>query len=336
MTVSGPSHLGAAPDKSESEHWAQWAKAEPIWDWPGGKHVAVTITFDVDAETGAFSMGDEYLQRLATLSEARFGVVRGVPRILDLFRRFDLKTTFFVPGWTAENYPHVIESILKDGHEIGHHGYVHTSVNKASPDVQREEMERGFEALESVGAPRPRGYRNPGGEMTAETTALLHEFGFLYDSSFMGDDRPYVEKHGEIELLELPWHWSLDDWPYFGFAADYGGNTVTAETWRQNMWDEYEHARDEHRAVNIVCHPEFSGRGYRFKQLEALLAAIVADSQAWIPTMEELARHVKPKLWPVGAEGVRGDGKTKARGTHLETTGDDGRKNQYSGDRAGI
>jgi peptidoglycan/xylan/chitin deacetylase (PgdA/CDA1 family) len=296
MTTTGPSHLKTDPTGAETAHWAAWATNEPDWKWPAGKTAAVTLTFDVDAETGAFGVGDEYLSRLSTLSEQRFSVVRGLPRILKLLQEFDLKTTFFVPGWTAENYPHAIEAILNGGHEIGHHGYVHSASIHASASAQREEIERGFTALESVGAPRPRGYRNPNGEMTLETVKLLVEYGFAYDSSFLGDDRPYVEKYGELELLELPWHWSLDDWPYFGFSGETGGNMSAADTWRRNMWDEYESALDERRNVNFVCHPEFIGRGYRFKYLANLLHDIVTDGRAWIPTMEELADHARLRL----------------------------------------
>lgn len=294
--MTGPSHLSREPFRPDTLHWQKAQVAEPKWDWPDQKRVAVTLSFDVDAETGWFSVGDEYLDRIGSLSESRFGVIRGLPRILDLFRRYELKTTFFVPGWVAENYPFAVEKILEGGHEIGHHGYVHTPPNAASAEIQREEIERGFTALEAVGAPRPRGYRAPGGEVTPETFALLVEAGFLYDSSFLGDDRPYIEKHQELELLELPWHWSLDDWPYFSFAADSGGNQSAAAVWRQNLWAEYQQARDEGRGVNFVCHPEFIGRGYRFRQLESLLEAIVEDGQAWIPTLEELAHHVSPLL----------------------------------------
>jgi peptidoglycan-N-acetylglucosamine deacetylase len=295
MTTHDP-HESTAVPQAETEHWADWAAGEPAWEWPDGKTVAATLTFDVDAETNTLAMGQEHFTRLGTMSEQRYGLVRGIPRILDLFRRHELKTTFFIPGWTAENYPHVVETILNDGHEIGHHGYLHTSTFGASADDQRSEIERGFKALEAVGAPRPRGYRNPGGEMTLETVKLLDEYGFDYDSSFLGDDRPYVEKHGDIRLLELPWHWSLDDWPYFGFAADYGGNVLDASVWRQNMWNEYESALDERRNVNFVCHPEFIGRGYRFRQLARLLDDLVSDGRAWIPTLGELADHVRPKL----------------------------------------
>jgi hypothetical protein len=53
-TGNGPSHLTTEPTRAETSHWARWACNEPDWDWPDGKSVAVTISFDVDAETGAF------------------------------------------------------------------------------------------------------------------------------------------------------------------------------------------------------------------------------------------------------------------------------------------
>jgi peptidoglycan/xylan/chitin deacetylase (PgdA/CDA1 family) len=299
--MAGPSHLTSEPMPAETAHWAAWASNEPKWEWPDGKKVAVTVTFDVDAETAPYAMGDAYVTKPSRLSEARFSVIRGVPRILTLFERFDLRTTFFVPGWTAESYPHVVEAILAGGHEIGHHGYVHTKVTEASVEAQRDEIERGFQALESVGAPRPVGYRNPMGEMSFETLELVHNAGFRYDSSFLGDDRPYIEKFGEIELLELPWHWSLDDWPYFGYDADFGGTPQPASAWFEVMRAEYEQGRVEGRNVNIVCHPEIIGRGYRFAQLERLLETVVTDGDAWVPTLSELADHVEPLLIPNSA-----------------------------------
>ena len=46
-------------------------------------------------------------------------------RILNTYRRFNLKQYFFIPGWCLETYPDTVEAILKYGHEIGHHGYLH-------------------------------------------------------------------------------------------------------------------------------------------------------------------------------------------------------------------
>ena len=55
-------------------------------DWPDGADVAVSLTFDVDAESGWLGEGEAYARRLSTLSEGRYGVTRGLPRILEILR----------------------------------------------------------------------------------------------------------------------------------------------------------------------------------------------------------------------------------------------------------
>jgi peptidoglycan-N-acetylglucosamine deacetylase len=175
-------------------------------NWPDGARVAVCLTFDVDAEAGYLGEDEEYARRLTSLSEGRFGVTRGIPRILGLLRELGVPATFFVPGHTADHHRSVVDRILTDGHEIAHHGYLHLRSDKVPAQDQRDEIERGFEALERAGVPRPRGYRSTSWEVTPETFALLVEHGFEYDSSFMGDDRPYVEEWSGRRLLELPVH----------------------------------------------------------------------------------------------------------------------------------
>jgi hypothetical protein len=63
--------------------------------FPGGASTAVSLTVDVDAEAGWLGEGAEYSRRLTILSEGRYGVVRGIPRILELLRRYEIPATFF-------------------------------------------------------------------------------------------------------------------------------------------------------------------------------------------------------------------------------------------------
>lgn len=82
--------------------------------WPNGARAAVAITFDVDAECGWLGEGERYRDRLTTLSEARFGAIRGLPRILEVLDEFDVPATFYVPGDTAERATHgqIVDHLL--------------------------------------------------------------------------------------------------------------------------------------------------------------------------------------------------------------------------------
>jgi peptidoglycan/xylan/chitin deacetylase (PgdA/CDA1 family) len=264
--------------------------------WPGGASAAVTLTFDVDAEAGWLGEAESYRRRLTTLSEGRFGVVRGMPRILQLLRQHGIPATFFVPGYTAEQHPALVPSILEEEHEIGHHGYLHLRSDKVSPDEQRVEIERGLEALGCAGAPVPRGYRSTSWELTPETFALLIEHDFAYDSSCMGDDRPYFEEHEGNRILELPIHWSLDDWPRFGWSIDAGGNVAEPGELLSSWTSEYEAVRGECRHLILTMHPEVIGRAYRLAALEGLIERIQRNTDVWFATLEQVADHVRPLL----------------------------------------
>jgi peptidoglycan/xylan/chitin deacetylase (PgdA/CDA1 family) len=265
-------------------------------NWPGSQRVAVCLTFDVDAEAGFLGEGAQYQRRLTTLSEGRFGVTRGLPRILDLLSRHHIPATFFVPGYTAEVHPEAVTAILAGGHEVGHHGHMHLRNDLASAAEQRTEIERGLAALAAAGAPRPAGYRSPAWEMTPDTFSLLLEHGFEYDSSCMGDDRPYLESCGGDKILELPVHWSLDDWPRFGWSIDHGGNVGDMSELLSSWRGEFSAARDEGRLVTYTMHPEVIGRAYRLAQLEQLIELMTSTGDAWFATLAQVARHAAPQL----------------------------------------
>src|SRR4051794_22011334 len=102
-------------------------------DWPGGAEVAVSLTFDVDAESGWLGEGEAYERRLSTLSEGRYGIVRGLPRLLEILERTGVSATFYVPGDTAERHTEALLGVVEAGHEIGHHGHMHLRSDAISP-----------------------------------------------------------------------------------------------------------------------------------------------------------------------------------------------------------
>jgi peptidoglycan-N-acetylglucosamine deacetylase len=237
---------------------------------------ALAVTVDVDGEAGLAGGGS-----LSARSERRYGVARGLARVLGVLAEFEVKATFYVPGVTAERHPGAVRSIAEQGHEIGHHGHTHRSPHGLSADDQRREIEQGLGALAALGV-TPRGYRAPAWELTEVTLALLAGHGFDHDSSLMDDDRPYG-LHG---LVELPVHWTLDDAPYF--TADLGGEGLL-RVWTREL----DIAIEERRALTVTLHPEILGRPHRVLLLRRILEHAVGRG---IPTLThaELATRSRP------------------------------------------
>ena len=92
--------------------------ANPV-PWPNGARCAVAFTFDMDADSilhlAHHTSADT---RLAAMSMLRYGPEIAVPRLVELYKRFDMHQTFFLPAWCMERYPTAVDVILQGGHEI--------------------------------------------------------------------------------------------------------------------------------------------------------------------------------------------------------------------------
>ena len=92
--------------------------------WPDNAQCLVNITIDYD---GLSNEKGKKLLPIGRHSHGRYSAKRGVPRFLEIFRKHDIKVTFYVPGYDAECFPESVLSIADAGHEIGAHGYLHES-----------------------------------------------------------------------------------------------------------------------------------------------------------------------------------------------------------------
>ncbi|MET4736442.1 peptidoglycan/xylan/chitin deacetylase (PgdA/CDA1 family) [Bradyrhizobium japonicum] len=100
---------------------ANTADPAPEYPWPKPYTSAMFLSFDVDAESAWTSKDAVHAQRLITMSYGGYEARVGTPKLLELLDQLDLKATFFVTGWSVDAHPAMAESILKAGHEIGHH-----------------------------------------------------------------------------------------------------------------------------------------------------------------------------------------------------------------------
>jgi peptidoglycan/xylan/chitin deacetylase (PgdA/CDA1 family) len=275
--------------------------AAPI-SWPAGKKSAASFTFDIDAESAVLfaSPGSEF--RAGVMSHQSYGPLVGVPRLLSILDRVGIKSTFFVPGYTALRYPKVVKDIVAAGHEIAHHGFMHETLEGVDVATETKYLIRGLEALEQVAGVRPVGYRAPMWEPSYDTARILQEHGFLYDSTMMDADYPYEYFVADgASIVEIPIQWALDDWEQYCFIPDVSGvGLIESPTKVIEMWNlEFQATHEIGGCFVLTNHPFLSGRPSRAKALEGFIRDVVSDSSVWVTTLEELALHVRSlKLEP--------------------------------------
>lgn len=248
----------------------------------------VCLSFDFDAiSVWAGTLG---LTSPQYVSRGEYGANVATPRILDVLEREGVPTTWFIPGLDAENHPDICKRVHDDGHEIGHHGYAHEGPTSLDEHEERKVLERGLEALDSVLSVRPTGYRSPAFDLSPNSTRLLQELGFNYDSSMMGDDfhfyrartgdvvhRDRATEFGEtIELVEAPVTWTLDDFPFteFVLSANFYSPASTdveamADRWLADL--DFMMEMEPDGVFIQTFHPQSIGRASRLRILERII-----------------------------------------------------------------
>lgn len=270
----------------------------------GRKDVSVCLSFDFDAIS--IWVGPHRSTSPVLVSRGEFGEV-GAGRLVDLLGEHDVAATWFVPGHTIDTFPDVCERIVAAGHELGYHGYCHEAPSSRRDEGdERAILEKSMAAVERIAGRPPLGHRLPGGNLGDRWTKLLVEYGFSYDSSLMANDfTPTWCRVGDVvhtdrahafgqpvDLVELPFDWSLDDWPYFsihmpdhfvGLRSPY----EVEQIWRDDF--DYLYQRLGRGVFVLTMHPQCIGRGHRLAMLERLIGYMAGHPGVRFVTMADVA-----------------------------------------------
>ena len=267
----------------------------PPVPWPNGARCAASFSFDVDAESAMLSVDPTHADRMSAMSHQAYGPLTGVPRLLKILGKRGIRSTFFVPGYTAVRYPDVIRSIIDHGHEVAHHGYLHEPMRGLSEEQESTILDRGLEALDALGV-RPTGYRAPMWELNWHSPKLLRDRGFLYDSSLMDTDHPYeLTVDGDGSLVEIPIQWALDDWEQYCYVPEFSGSGLiespakAIEIWRL----EFDAIGAEGGCFVLTNHPFLSGRPSRAQALDGLIEYVCGQDDVWVASLAEIGEHVR-------------------------------------------
>ena len=266
--------------------------------WPGGARVAVALSFDMDSETGFLRSGQTSAQ---PLSRGEYGPRVGVPRILALMQKHSVPVSFFIPAVSGQLHPDAVDAILKSPvkHEIGVHGWVHERITDLSPEEERTLTRRAFDYWTKRLGHKPVGIRTPSWDFTGATLAIIRELGFQYDSSLMGDDRPYeiVAEGKPTGLVELPVEWILDDFTYYSYDRT---SSAYHRIGDQDVYEiykaEFDKAYEERTMFLLTMHPLVSGHRSRFAALEKLVAYMKSRPGVWFATHEQVAQAARAQL----------------------------------------
>ncbi|KAH7910465.1 carbohydrate esterase family 4 protein [Hygrophoropsis aurantiaca] len=299
------------------------------------RKILVGFGVDVDAVAGWLgSYGGE--DSPLDVSRGMYAGEVGVPRLLKLFDKYKIKTTWFIPGHSLETFPEQMAAVRDAGHEIGLHGYSHENPVSMTIEQQRDILDHTYKLLTEFnhGKP-PKGSVAPWWETSSEGTTLLLEKGIEYDHSNMcHDSQAYylrnedtwtkidykakahtwmkpLKRGIETGLVEIPGNWYLDDLPPMMFikssANSHGWvNSRDVEQLWKDMFT-YLYREENDFIFPISIHPDVSGRPHVLLMLERFIEWVnTHDHVQWV-TMYEMAQDLRARQEPTpGAKMPKG------------------------------
>ena len=280
------------------------------------KQIMCSVGVDVDAVAGWLgSYGGE--DSTSDISRGIFAGEVGVPRLVKLFDKLQLKVTWFAPGHSIETFPEQMKMVASAGHEIGLHGYSHENPMAMTPEQEEAVLDKTIGLVQRLTGKAPRGYVAPWWEVSPVTADLLLKKGIVYDHSFMHNDfTPYYLRSGDTwtkidyskaasdwmkplvrgrqtRLVEIPASWYLDDLPPMMFikkapnSHGFVNPRQLEEIWRDQF--DWVYRESDYAAFTLTVHPDVAGRPQVLLMLERIIAHISSHPGVrWVP-FEEIA-----------------------------------------------
>ena len=266
----------------------QRARRIPIADfaYPEGVKIAVNFTLDFDAMLLRRLLNEPWGQK----AKGEFGGRVGVWRIMEMFDAEDVKVTLFTPGRICELYPEVLHHVVANGHELADHMWEHEVYD--DPQIEDAHLTRTLAALSKISGKPVTGTRS------SHTPGLLRSKGVVYNSFSSADDLPFYEldAQGENPILQLPFHYALDDAMFFSFGwldtPNQAQRVMDVDEVFEIWWDAFLQQYKAGGYVNFLLHPFVSGHAMRVDMLQRLIQRMKTLPGVWFPTCDALAQHI--------------------------------------------
>ena len=230
---------------------------------------------------------------MSAITEREYGDRAGIWRLLDLFKRYDLKTSFLMNGLKAvelgrpENAD-LLHEIASQGHEYSSEGYVHEYSFMYTREEEDDSMKKTIAAFEKNLGSRPTGDLSPGHCHTDNTLELVAENGYTWWADPLNDDVPYTLSADGRDIVVIP----------YNIAGCHDYSTYTGPRTPRDLlqiWTDqfdYLYAEGERgypKFFSINLHPFVSGVPYRAKIVSEFLDYVKSKPRVWFARRIEIA-----------------------------------------------
>ena len=265
--------------------------------WPGGARLAVSLSLMFEAggqpisgAAGPISepIKDE-LPDLPTNAFFAYGPNEGIPRILDLMDKHQVKVSSFMIGQAIEKAPDVAREIVRRGHEAAAHGRTWQNSYAMAPDEERRFIGDSAETIERITGVKPVGWNAYWLRNSPNTLDILQGLGFQYHIDEPSRDEPFIVPLAKGDFVTVPYTLHMNDLSSF---PPEGWNPIAYEAALKDEFDQlYEEGEHRRRMMVISMHDRISGHANRVRVLDRFLTYARSKPGVWFARKDEIANY---------------------------------------------
>ena len=113
---------------------------------------------------------------IALTFDAAWGTEQVMP-ILDILDRYEVRATFFIVGFWADQYSELVRAVVSRGHELGSHSTNHLHMTQLTREQIEADLSTNSQKLFALTGQTPKLFRAPFGEYNDLTLRIAAEQG---------------------------------------------------------------------------------------------------------------------------------------------------------------
>lgn len=220
-----------------------------------------------------------------------YGYREGIPRMLDLWDRHEVKVTSHMIGEAAQRNPALAQDIVKRGHEAAGHGPRWSSQYAMTRAKERQFILDAADMVEKVTGQRPTGYNCNWLRRGPNTLSLLQELGYAYHIDDLSRDEPFIEQVNGKDFVVVPYTLRNND-----ILLVEGRNFTPGQFLEQIKLDFdqlYEEGATRRRMMSISAHDRISGTPQMVRVWDEFLRYAKSHADVAFMRKDEIAKYVR-------------------------------------------
>jgi peptidoglycan/xylan/chitin deacetylase (PgdA/CDA1 family) len=264
--------------------------------WPNGARLVISVSMNFEAggepETGADSPFPPNLEKgytdLPAKTWFRYGYKEGIPRLLDLWDKYDIKVTSQAMGAAAKHNPQLAKEIVTRGHELSGHGLNWTPQYMMSYEEEKKFIKGGMDLIEDITGQRTVGYNSNWLRRSKNTLSILQELGFIYHIDDLSRDEPFLIPLNGKKFAVVPYTLRCNDIQLL--EGRYYSSAQFGEQLKLEFDQLYAEGAGKKRQMSISTHDRISGTPAQVRVLDEFLAYAAKQPGVMFMRKDEIAR----------------------------------------------